>query len=198
MTALYFHVLRPGGPRGGQAARRPVFHAIQYLPAARPGEARELPRLQGRAELSLAHQGHRRRRLLDRLGRPRRRADAVRLARAGLCERARLGQGPARGPHGRPRRRRRDGRGQHLRGPARGLEAGPAQLLVDRRLQPAEPRCGRPRGPLGEASSRSSQLRLGRGDPQIRRAAARRPSPSPAANGCATGSTTARTSSTPH
>ena len=38
----------------------------------------------GAQSYPVAHQGHRRRRLLHRLGRPRRRADAVRLAGAGL------------------------------------------------------------------------------------------------------------------
>ena len=60
------------GSRGGQAACEPDLsrHPISARPAE-PAEARGLPRLQGRAELSLAHQGHRRRRLLHRLGRAR-------------------------------------------------------------------------------------------------------------------------------
>ena len=50
----------------------------------------------------------------------------------------------------------RDRRGQHLRGAARGLEARPPQLLVDRRLQPPEPRRrGRASG-CASASRRSS------------------------------------------
>ena len=80
------------GPRRGQAACEPGLPRDPVPPRQpEPGEARELPRLQGRAELSLAHQGRRRRRLLDRLGRPRRGADAVRLARPGLCAGARAG-----------------------------------------------------------------------------------------------------------
>ena len=88
MTALYFAILRPAGPGRGEAARQPDLPRDPV--SVRPADAREageLPRLQGRAVLSVAHQGHRRRRFLDRLGRPRRRADAVRLARAGLCAR---------------------------------------------------------------------------------------------------------------
>ena len=79
MTALYFAVLRPEDRVAVKPHASPIFHAIQYLLGNQtPREAREFPRLQGRAELSLAHQGHRRRRFLDRLGRPRRGADAVR------------------------------------------------------------------------------------------------------------------------
>src|SRR5438105_3279646 len=63
-----------------------------------------------------------------RLGRPRRGADAVLVAGAGLCARARLGARAAGGPHDGAGGRRRARRGQHLRGHARRLEAGPAQL----------------------------------------------------------------------
>ena len=164
--------------------------------AARRGEARGLPRLQGRAELSLAHQGCRRRRLLDRLGRPRRRADAVLIAGAGLRARARLGAGSAGRPHDRAGRRRRARRRQYLRSDARRLEAGPPQLLVDHRLQPAEPRCGDPRRPVGALRGAVPQFRLGRRDPQIRLAARggvpRAGRRAPARHG----STSARTSST--
>ena len=78
----------------------------------------------------------------------------------------------ARRPHGRAGRRRRTRRGQHLRGDARRLEAGPAQLLVDHRLQPAEPRCGRARRAVGALRTLVQEFRLGRGDPEIRLAAA--------------------------
>ena len=99
MTALYFHALRPAGPRRGQAACQPELPRDPV--SARQADAREarsLSRLQGRAELSVAHQGHRRRGFLHRLGRPRRRADAVLLADAGLRARARLGDST--GPKG--------------------------------------------------------------------------------------------------
>ena len=55
---------------------------------------------------------------------------------------------------------------------ARRLEAGPAQLLVDHRLQPAEPRRRRARGPVGALRAAVQEFRLGRGDPEIRLAAA--------------------------
>ena len=72
-------------------------------------------------------------------------------------------------------------RGQHFRGAARGVEAGAAQLLVDHRLQPAEPRRRDPRGPVDALRGDVPRLRLGRRDPQIRRRCRKRPSPSPAA-----------------
>ena len=60
MTALYFNVLRPQD----RVAVKP--HASPELPRhpiparqADARQARELPRLQGRAVLSVAHQGHR-------------------------------------------------------------------------------------------------------------------------------------------
>ena len=197
MTALYFRRAAAAGPRRGQAARladlpRDPVSARQ----ADPREAGELPRLQGRAELSLAHQGHRRRRLLDRLGRPRRRADVVLVAGAGLRARARLGEGPPGRPHDRAGRRRRARRRQHLRGAARRLEAGPAQLLVDHRLQPPEPRRGRARRPVGALRAAVQEFRLGRRDPEIRLAAAGRVPRAGRRDAAAPGSTTARTSST--
>ncbi len=108
------------GPRRGQAACEPgVSRDPVSVRAPDPREAGEFPRLQGRAILSVAHQGHRRRRFLDRLGRARRGADAVRLAGAGLRQGAWLDEGSPGGADDRARRRRRDGRGQHLRGAAR-------------------------------------------------------------------------------
>ena len=92
MTALYFRALAAAGPRRGQAARLAELpcHPVSARQAD-PREARRLPRLQGRAVLSVAHQGRRRRRFLHRLGRPRRGADAVLVAGAGLRARPRLG-----------------------------------------------------------------------------------------------------------
>ena len=169
MTALYFHVLRPEDrvavkPHAGAGLPR---HPVPRRPPE-PRAARSLPRLRRRPELPLAHQGQGRRRLLHRLRRPRRRPDALLVARPGLRPRPRLGHRPPRGPHGRPRRRRRDGRGQHLRGAARRLEAGRPQPLVGGRLQPPEPRRGDPRGPLGQARDALRQLRLGRRRPPPR------------------------------
>ena len=175
MTALYFRALRPQDRVAVKPHASPNFHAIQYLLGKQTREKLEaLPRLQGRADLSVAHQGRRRRRFLHRLGRPRRGADAVLVADAGLRARPRLGPRPARRPHGRAGRRRRARRGQHLRGDARRLEAGPAQLLVDHRLQPAEPRRRRARGPVGALRAAVQEFRLGCGDPEIRLAAAGR------------------------
>ena len=92
MTALYFDVLRPQDRVAVKPHAWPIFHAIQYLLGKQTREKLEtFPRLQGRAKLSFAHQGHRRRRFLHRLGRPRRGADAVLVAGAGLRARARLG-----------------------------------------------------------------------------------------------------------
>ncbi len=74
MTALYFSVLGPEDRVAVKPHASPIFHAIQYLfGATDAGEAAELPRLQGRAILSVAHQGRGRRRFLDRLGGARRR-----------------------------------------------------------------------------------------------------------------------------
>ena len=74
MTALYFAVLRPEDRVAVKPHASPVFHAIQYLLGNQTREKLEDFRgFKRRAILSLAHQGHRRRRFLDRLGRPRRR-----------------------------------------------------------------------------------------------------------------------------
>ena len=101
MTALYFSVLRPEDRVAVKPHASPVFHAIQYLFGHQTRDKLERFRGAGRrAVLSVAHQGRRRRRFLDRLGRPRRRHDAVRLAGAGLC----AAEGPGRRPSGRPGR----------------------------------------------------------------------------------------------
>ena len=158
MTALYFDVLRPGRPGRGQAAREPDLPR-RHAPARPRADraAAELPGAGRRAVLSVAHQGPVRRRLLDRLGRPGCGDDAVRLADPGLCPPARPGaRRRAAGPDGRHRRRRRARRGQHLRGPARGLEARRPQSLVGHRLQPPEPRPGRARSCCSPRSSSSS------------------------------------------
>jgi len=70
MTALYFRSLRPQDRVAVKPHASPNFHAIQYLLGKQTREKLEtLPRLQGRAVLSVAHQGCRRRRFLHRLGR---------------------------------------------------------------------------------------------------------------------------------
>ena len=76
MTALYFDVLRPQDRVAVKPHASPVFHAIQYLLGRQTREKLERFRaLRRRAVLSVAHQGRRRRRFLDRLGRARRRHD---------------------------------------------------------------------------------------------------------------------------
>ena len=70
-----------------------------------------------------------------------------------------------------------------------GWKHGLAELLVDHRLQPAEPRCGDPRRPVGALRGAVPGVRVGRRDPQVRLAAAGRLSASRAAKPCATGST---------
>ena len=171
--ALFPRAASAGSGRG-QAACEPDLsrHPISVRPPD-TAEARGLSRLQGRAELSLAHQGHRRRRLLHRLGRARRRPDAVLLAGAGLCPRPWLGPGATRRSHDCAGRRCRARRRQYLRGDTRRLETGPAQLLVDHRLQSPEPRRRDPRRLVGALRGVVPGLRLGCGHSQIRFAAQR-------------------------
>ena len=170
MTALYFDVLRPTDRVAVKPHASPVFHAIQYLLG--PADAREagaLPRAGRGAVLSVAHQGHRRRRLLDRLGRPWRRDDAVRQPRPGL--RARKGTGRKRytsGSHDRTCRRCRTRRRQRARGPARGVEARCPQRLVGDRLQPSEPRQRHQRPPVRQDRGDVPQRRLAGGDAEVR------------------------------
>ena len=186
------------GSGGGEAAR--LAGVPRHPVPVRPPDAREaraLPRAGRRAVLSVAHQGHRRRRFLDRLGRAGRRDDAVRLDRAGLCaaEAARRRRTTDR-PHGRAGRRRRARRRQHLRGAARRLEARRAEPVVGDRLQPPEPR-RRGQRPAVRPHRRDVRAgRLARRDAEVRQAAWRRPSPSPTASICGNGSTTAPTRST--
>ncbi len=118
------------------AARHPLS-ARQPEPRAAP----EFPWLRWNAKLSEPDQGQHPRRLLDRFGRPRRRDHGLCQPGAGLSDGARLdGRGGSRAVRGADRRCRTR-RGQYLRMPDRGLQARHPQLLVDRRLQPAEPRC---------------------------------------------------------
>ena len=101
MTALYLRRAAPGRPRRGQAACEPDLPR-RHAPA-RPRADRAAAALPGAgrgAVLSLAHQGQVRRRLLDRLGRPGRGDDAVRLADPGLRAPARAGPGATSRPAG--------------------------------------------------------------------------------------------------
>ena len=195
MTALYFHVLRPQDRVAVKPHASPNFHAIQYLLGKQTREKLE------------AFRGYK-----GAQSYPSRTKDAddvdfstgsvglgvAQTLFSSLTQdyvRAHFPSRQAGRPHDRAGRRRRDGRGQHLRGDARGLEAGPAQLLVDHRLQPPEPRRGDPRGPVGALRGAVQGVRLGRGDRQVRLAAGGRVPASRAAKPCANGSTTARTSS---
>ncbi len=96
MTALYFHTLRPADRVAVKPHAAPNFHAIQYLLGRQSRDKPENFRgYKGAQFLSVAHQGYRRRRFLDRLGGPGSGADAVRLADPGLRARPRLGRRPA-------------------------------------------------------------------------------------------------------
>ena len=58
MTVLYFDILRPEDRVAVKPHASPIFHAIQYLAGNQTREKLENFRgLQGRTELSLAHQG---------------------------------------------------------------------------------------------------------------------------------------------
>ena len=125
MTALYFAVLRPRGPGRGQAACRARSSTRSSISSAtrRARSSRTSAATRARNPIPRAP-----RTSTTSTSRPARSASASRrrsspVAGAGLRPGPGLGHGPARGPHGRARRRRRDGRGQHLRGAARGLEA---------------------------------------------------------------------------
>ena len=79
LTALYFAVLKPEDRVAVKPHAGPAFHAIQYLLGPpEPREADEFPRLQGRAILSLPHQGWRDGGFLHRLGGAGRGPDPVR------------------------------------------------------------------------------------------------------------------------
>ena len=164
----------PRRPRRGQAARQPGLprHPVSAR-SADAGQARALSGARRRAGLPVAHQGRRWRRLLDRLGRARRRHDPVRLAHAGSAARTPAAAGgPAQGAHGRAGRRRRARRGQRVRGAARGLEARHPQRLVGDRLQPPEPRSGGTGAPVRQDRGLLRRRRLAGGHAQVRQAAA--------------------------
>ena len=153
-------------------------------PAARAArQLEDFRALRRRAELSVAHQGQGRRRLLDRLGRPRRGADALLGAGPGLLSAPRLGRpSGARAGWSRSSATPRWTRATSTR-PDRGLQAGHPQPLVDRRLQPPEPRRGRSARASGhKLRDDFRQLRLGGRRRSSTAGSRRRPSPSPAAS----------------
>ena len=175
MTALYFHILRPQDRVAVKPHASPIFHAIQYLLGKQTREKLENFRgyngaqsypsrtkdtddvdfSTGSVGLGVAQT------LFSSLVQDYVRAHGWRLDRPegrmiALIGDAELDEGNIFEAH------------------AGGLEAGPAQLLVDRRLQPPEPRRRRPRGAVGALRAAVPQFRLGRGDPEIRLAAAGR------------------------
>ena len=97
-----FRRAAPAGPGRGQAARQPGLPCHPDLLGRQTGEKLERFRaLRRRAILPVADQGRRRRRFLDRLGRPGRRDDrsSPRLPRT-TCALHACATRPARGPHG--------------------------------------------------------------------------------------------------
>ncbi len=174
MTALYFHTLRPQDRVAVKPHASPNFHAIQYLLGKQTRE-----KLEGFRGYKGAQSYPSRTKDTDDVDFS---TGSVGLGVAqtlfsSLAQdyvRSHFRAEGSRRPHGRAGRRRRDGRGQHLRGDAGRLEAGPAQLLVDHRLQPPEPRRGDPRRPVVALRGAVLGVRLGRRDRQARLAAAGR------------------------
>ena len=186
-----------GGPGRGEAACQPGLprHPVPVRQPD-PREARELPRLRRRAVLSVAHQGHRRRRFLDRLGRARRRADAVRRrsCRTTSARRAGAASGPRAGWSrwsATPRwTRATSSRPCSRAGSTACATPGGSSTTTARA---STPWCARA---CGRSSRRCSATSAGTSSSSSTARCSRRPSPSPAASACAPGSTPARTSST--
>ena len=175
MAALYFHALGPNDRVAVKPHAGPVLHAIHYLLGTQIARgAGEFPRLRRRAILSEPDQGQDPGRLLDRLGRPRRRDHALRQPRAGLSHRARLAGRAGPRPLRRADRRCRARRRQYLRSDHRGRQARRPQPVVDRRLQPPEPRRDQRRPHVRAVRRDLPQLRLARGRAALRQEAAGR------------------------
>ena len=192
-----FRCAAAAGPGRGQAACRPVFHAIQYLLGPpEPREARAVPRRS--AARNPTRRAPRTATIVDfstgsvglGVGMTLFASlvqDYLRLQAAGV-------RSAARRPHDRAAGRRRARRGQHLRGAARRLEARRPQPLVDHRLQPPEPRRVVSDRLFGRIDACSSDG-LARRDAEIRAPAAGGLRPARRRGACATGSTPARTRS---
>ena len=89
MTALYFDVLRPQDRVAVKPHASPIFHAIQYLLGKQTREKLENFRgYKGAQSYPSRTKDVDDVDFLHRLGRPRRRADVVLVAGAGLCARA--------------------------------------------------------------------------------------------------------------
>src|SRR6267154_525087 len=164
MTALYFAVLKPQDRVAVKPHASPNFHAIQYLLGRQTRE-----KLEGFRGYKGAQSYPSRTKDVDDVDFS---TGSVGLGVAQTLFSS-LTQDYVRA-HGGAGGRRRARRGQHLRGHAGRLEAGPAQLLVGDRLQSPEPRRGGARGIVGTLRKAVSRLRLGRRHPEARLAAAGR------------------------
>ena len=177
-------VVRPPERRrqgGGQAARlaRVPRHQVPDR-RARPLLPHPAARARRPAGLPVADEGPGRGRLLDRLGRARRRGAPVRGHGPALRRRPLRRRAP--GPLHRPRRRRRARRGQRLGGHRRPGAPGPRQRHVDHRRQPPEPRPRHPGHEGPQADEVLRRLRAGTSSRPSTAAGCRRRSPGPAAS----------------
>ncbi len=175
MTALYFDALRPEDRVAVKPHASPIFHAIQYLLGMQTREKLENFRGYGGAQSYPS-----RTKDIDDVDFS---TGSVGLGVAqtlfaslvqDYIKGPWLGEGTPRRPHGRAGRRCRDGRGQHLRGAAGRLEARRLRntwWVVDYNRQCLDAVIREGLWERFEAMFRD--LRLGRGDPEIRRAAAR-------------------------
>ena len=139
---------------GSRWPMSPAFHAIRTSSA---GRARKMEAFAYKGPDYPSRTKFRRRRLLHRLGRPRRQtlfASLVRTMSAPRRRRRTVGEAAWSPSSATPRWTRQRS------GPPRGLEAGRPQHLVDRRLQPPEPRRGGARA-CGRASRRCSARSAG-------------------------------------
>ncbi len=163
MAALYFHALGPNDRVAVKPHAGPVLHAIHYLLGSQSREALENFRGFGGAQSYPS-------RTKDRIP-----VDfstgsvglgvaitALRQPGAGLSQRARLARGARPRAVRRADRRCRARRGQYLRSADRGRQARRPQLLVDRRLQPPEPRRDQRRPDVRALRRDFRELRLAR------------------------------------
>ena len=160
MTALWFGVLRGARPRERQAARL-AGAARHQLPARapRPALPHDAAPVRRAAVLPLAHEGPGPRRLLHRLGRPRRHGADLGRARPPLRRRPLRRAG--RRPPDRADRRRRARRGRVLGGDRRPDGAPPRRGHVGRRPQPPVARPRRARHRRRAAAATCSRRRAG-------------------------------------
>ena len=174
MTALYFAILRPGDRVAVKPHASPAFHAVQYLFGRQTRENLERFRAFGGAQAY-----------------PSRTKDEddvdFSTGSVGLGVAATLFASivrdyirshewePRGGPDGRMIALAGDAEldeGEHLRGAAGGLEARGPEPVVDRRLQPAEPRLGDHRPAVRPVRRPVPEHGLAGGDPQVRQGVA--------------------------